>query len=111
MATFDALAYREAREPFRLVAGGRVWTARPVSAELVIQLRPALASPTDAERAAALQRLLRAAFPWRPQYWFGDPVRALLRLDLESRQEALRRFFSYLGLGLPRPGPATGGIS
>lgn len=110
MATFDADAYRAAREPFVLVAGGRYHTARPVSAELVIATRPDLASNDPATQRRALVRLLRAAYPWRPtMLWRGDPVRVLMRLDLATRQEALRRFFRYLGGGGSSPAPETSG--
>jgi hypothetical protein len=112
VTAFDADAYRAAREPFRLVAGGRIYAARPVSAELVIATRPALASETRASRLAALRRLLRAAFPWRwSMLWRGDPVRVFLRLDAATQQEALRRFFRYLGAGSTHRAPATTGMS
>ena len=112
MTAFDADAYRAAREPFRLVAGGRIYEARPVSAELVIATRPALAAGTPTHRLAALRRLLRAAFPWRwAMLWRGDPVRVFLRLDVATQQEALRRFFRFLGAASSLRAPATTGMS
>ena len=112
MTTFDADAYRAAREPFRLVAGGRIYEARPVSAELVIATRPALAAGERETRVAALRRLLRAAFPWRwGMLWRGDPVRVFLRLDAATQQETLRRFFRFLGAGSSHRAPATSGMS
>lgn len=117
MATFDADAYVAAREPFELVVRRRVYRAKPVSAELVIAVERDLVSGDTARMGRALTRLLRAAFPWRWQYlWTGDPVRRFLSLDLATRAEGLRRFFSFLGVatsaapettGTPSPRPTS----
>lgn len=110
MAAFDADAYRQAREPFELTLGGRTYRARPVSAELVVRLNGELAA--DERRARkAIERLLRAAFPWRASYlWFGDPVRQFLALDVATRNAGLRDFFRFLGdVGTLPPPPATHG--
>lgn len=110
MATFDADAYRAAREPFVLVIGRRAWRARPVSAELVIATRKDLTGDDLQAQARALMTLLRAAFPWRlSMAWLGDPVRQLLQLDLPTRQEVLRRFFRFLGGAPTERAPETTG--
>lgn len=109
MAHFDADAYRAAREPFTVTVDGRRCVARPVSAELVIQLQPQLASSSAHEANEALRRLLRAAFPARIAHlWVGDPVRHIMRLDPVSRRQLVTDFFRYLGGSNPLP-PATNG--
>lgn len=109
MARFDADAYREAREPFELRLNGRTYRARPVSAELVARMNGPLTSGDERQARRALERLLRAAFPWRAAYlWLGDPVTAFLRLDVATRNAGLRDFFRFLGDGATPP-PATHG--
>lgn len=109
MATFDADAYRAAREPFTVIVHGRTYVARPVSAELVIDTQPALASGDRKASSAALKRLLRAAFPWKLRMWWqGDPVFHILYLDPATRNALVTRFFFFLG-GADEPPPATPG--
>lgn len=110
MPTFDADAYRAAREPFAVVVNKRRRVARPVSAEIVIALQPALASTDGAVANRALRKLFRAAFPWRLAYWWlGDPVRQILELDPVTRKRLVLDFFGYLGgTSAPLP-PVTGG--
>lgn len=109
MATFDADAYRAAREPFEVIVYGRRHVARPVSAELVIAVQPALASGDIRVATKALKRLLRAAFPWRLWMWVrGDPVYHVLYLDVATRSALIARFFRFLGGGSLTP-PATSG--
>lgn len=109
MATFDADAYRAAREPFRIVVKGRTHEARPVSAELVIAVQPDLACGDATRATGALKRLLRAAFPWKLwMWWRGDPVYQVLYLDPATRNALIASFFRFLGGGSPTP-PATSG--
>jgi hypothetical protein len=109
MTVFDADAYIAAREPFDLKVRGRVYRARPVSAELVIVVEKELASGDSSRVSRALTRLLRAAFPFRWRYvWMGDPVQLFLAQDLATRAEGLRRFFFYLGEAVT-VAPATSG--
>jgi len=109
VATFDADAYRAAREPFEVVVYGRRHRARPVSAELVIAVQPHLASGNVATATAALKRLLRAAFPWRVWMWFrGDPVYHVLYLDMATRNALITSFFRFLG-GVSPTLPETSG--
>lgn len=110
MATFDADAYRAAREPFIVKVKGRQHVARPVSAELVIAVQPDLASKDVTRATSALKRLLRAAFPWRlSMWWKGDPVYQVLYLDTATRNALVTSFFRYLGGAYLTP-PATGGM-
>lgn len=98
MTTFNADAYRAAREPFTLVVNGRTHVARPVSAELVIRLQPDLASSNARAFGPALRALLREAFPYHiSMWWLGDPVRHVLNLDPATRNALVTSFFRYLG--------------
>lgn len=112
MTTFDADAYRKARDPFKVRVHGRLYEALPVSAELVIAVQPDLASDSVATRTQALKRLLRAAFPWRlSMWWRGDPVYHILYLDGPTRGALIAGFFRFLGGDQSVSPPATDGTT
>lgn len=112
MATFDADAYRAAREPYTVIVHGRTHTALPVSAELVIAVSPQLASTDTATYRSGLKRLLRAAFPWRlAMWWQGDPVYHILYLDGPTRGALINGFFRFLGGGRRAPSLAMPGTT
>jgi hypothetical protein len=118
--SFNADRFRAACRPFVFTAGGRAWTARPISAPALARFHDdiTLIGASELERMAAasspvararakqaaernrgrlLLRLLRLAFPFRFSYcWRGDPVRALLRLPSAERGEAIKSFFLFV---------------
>jgi hypothetical protein len=65
-----------------LTLGGTAYRGRPLSAEAVWRTQQELfqAGKDEAAGTAALERLMRLAFPLRWRYlWVGDPVRKFLR--------------------------------
>ena len=98
MASFDVDAFRDAHRPFGFSAGGRSFESQHVSAPAVAAFFAAFQiARTEADRARALTKILRLAFPMRLSYrWRGDPVRILLALEPAARNEALLSFFEHL---------------
>lgn len=100
----DLDAWREQHEPWFIRLKGRTYEAAPVSVLTVL----AFQQEVDAMKAsgdtrgydAAVERLLREAFPYRWRMlvpWVGDPVRRIMAMGPEAVQEVLRDFFVWTG--------------
>jgi hypothetical protein len=93
--------------------GGIRYQGRPISAEAVRRFQREIAAAGDmvAAQTAAIQRVLRMAFPltWGV-FWRGDPVRKILALPDEERGALLLDFFDSLRSKPSRPGSPTTGI-
>lgn len=115
---FDVDAYLAARTPWTLTLGGTTYTAAWISVDVVrrFEAERTAAGEDVARQLAAVRRLLRALFPWRPHYvWRGDPVTQLLALDAPALGAVLTDFFQswlrVLAPGTPPQSPPTSGIA
>lgn len=115
MPTFSADAELAALEPWRVVLGGRTFTAAPVSRPALVVFLASVERAKDkkitlAEEEAAIAQLLRVAFPWRFSYRWRDPVALIMAMDYRARQRVLESFCASLGVQMP-PNPGTNGSS
>lgn len=100
------------RDPWAVRLGGTVHVGRPVSAvQVVACLRELERATTAGEVRAAIETMLRWAFPirWR-NLWAGDPVRQILALPPDAQREVLRDFFGRRAGSPPArlPSPTSG---
>ncbi len=106
--TLDLDALRAAAEPWAFAAGGRTYTARPVSVEQVIAYEAACAGASAAQVLRARRRLLRLAFPWRPSFWWrGDPVALICAAPPALHRVVMDSFFASLRSSSRPEDPAT----
>lgn len=110
---FDADAFRRALVPWTLTLDGVTYTETPVSLDAVRRFKLAIESPDAGAQTHAVERLMAAAFPWRPHYvWRGHPVRKFMALDSPTQAAALADFFALLAARwAPPPSKMTGADS
>lgn len=100
-------ALRAAATPWQFVAGGRTYTARPVSVEQVIAYEGEIVGASAAAILRARRKLLRVAFPWRPSFvWRGDPVDLICESPPGLHAALMADFFASLRSSPLEPQPA-----
>ena len=82
-----------------LTIGRARYTARAIGVATMLRVQMLFASPSIADKAAAVFVLLHAAFPDRPRWrrW-RDPIRQILRLDAPTQQKILTALMAVPGL-------------
>lgn len=80
--------------PWPLVVGQRTFTARPLSAALVLRLVPLMVRPET--RGAAIDEALCGAFP-RARWWQHDPLAAIASLTPIVQAQIIERLFATPG--------------
>lgn len=107
MSGFSAVTWRAAHAPWTFTtARRRTYEARPLSGPRVLQFLVETEGARPAAREAALEALLREAFPLRWSFvWRGDPVREILRAPLAEREAILTSFFRFQGVSRLTPPP------
>ena len=96
--------------PWTLTLDGVTYTETLVSLDVVRRFKRDIESPDGKVQVKAVERLLSAAFPWRPHYvWRGHPVRKFLALDSPTQAAALADFFALLtARWAPAPSKTSG---
>ncbi|MFN2327029.1 MAG: hypothetical protein ABR551_14285 [Gemmatimonadales bacterium] len=90
------------RDPWTVRLNGTVHVAKPVSGQRIVWFHQVIEQGVPEASYAAVQALLRWAFPIRlSNWWRGDPVRQILRLPEAEQREILADFFAHQAGSIP----------